>query len=208
MLQRRVATTRSVHNIMKIRKIVRLSALKWQFQVIGTTSSKTLCKADISNTPTHTCPDFQKNGKFVYCKHILFVMIFALRVEDEDKLNARHIGDEDVKSLLVDNIDKRYIEADEPVKSSGSKDYAKLLREHPSFSNEQLCTLQYKKSRTAKCAGSKTVIKPGTLCVRVDGALSVPYGKQHVVEQVFYIVQTGNALLPNQNGQMSQLHVI
>ena len=152
MLQRRFATTRSIHNIMKIRKIVRLSALKWQFQVIGTTSSKTLYKVDICNTPTCTCP------KFVYCKHILFVMIFALRVEDEDKLNARHIGDEDVKSLLVDNIDKRYIKADEPVKLSGSKDYAKLLREHPSFSNEQLCTLQYKKSKTAKCAGCKTVI--------------------------------------------------
>ena len=135
-------------------------------------------------------------------------MIFALRVEDEDKLNARHIGDEDLKSFLVDNIDKRYTKGDEPVKSSSFKDYAKLLREHPSFSNEQLCTLQYKKSRTAKCAGCKTVIQPGTLCVRVDGALSVPYGKQHVVEQVFYIVQTGNALLPNQNGQMSQLHVI
>ena len=54
-------------------------------------------------------------------------MIFAFWVEDEDKLNARHIGDEHVKSLLVDNIDKRYIKADEPVKLSGSKDYAKLL---------------------------------------------------------------------------------
>ena len=71
-------------------------------------------------------------------------MIFALIVGDEGKHNARHIGDEDVKSLLVDNIDKKYIKAD---------DYAKLLREHPSFSNEQLCTLQYKKLRTAKCAG-------------------------------------------------------
>ena len=47
-------------------------------------------------------------------------MIFALRVEDEDKLNAKHIGDEDVKSLLVDSIDKRYIKANDPVKSSGS----------------------------------------------------------------------------------------
>ena len=110
-------------------------------------------------------------------------MIFALRVEDEGKLNARHIGDEDVKSLLVDNIDKNYIKADEPVKSSGSKDYAKLLREHPSFSNEQLCTLQ---NRIAKYAGCKTVTQPGTLCVRVDGALSVPYGKQHVVEQIYF----------------------
>ena len=158
MLQRRVATTRSVRNIMKIRKIVRLSALKWQFQVIGTTSNKTLYKVDICNTPTCTCPDFQKNGKFVYCKHILFVMIFALRVEHEDKLNARHISDKDVKSLLVDNVDKRYIKGDEPVKSSGSKDYAKLLWEHPSFSNGQLCTLQYKKSRTANCAAYKTVM--------------------------------------------------
>ena len=186
MIQRRVATTRSVHNIMKIRKIVKLSPLKWQFQVMGTTSGKTLYKVDICNTPTCTCPDFQKNGKFVYCKHIKFIITFALRVEDEDKLNAKHIGDEDVKSLLVDNINKWYIKANEPVKLSGSKDYAKLLREYPSFSNEQLCTLQYKKSKTAKCTGWKTVIQPGALCVRVGGALSVLYGKIHVVAQGFY----------------------
>ena len=91
-----------------------------------------------------------------------------------------------MKSLLGHNIDKQYIKADEPVKSSGSKDYAKMLREHPSFSNEQQYTLQYKKSRTAKSASCKTVIQPKMLCVRVDGALSVPYGKQYVVEQVFY----------------------
>ena len=90
-------------------------------------------------------------------------MVFALRVEDEGKLNTRQKSDGNVKSPIVDNIYKKYIKADKPVKLSGSKDYAKLLRKHPSFSNEQLCTLQFKKSRTAKCAGCKTVIQPGTL---------------------------------------------
>ena len=51
MLQGRVATAGSAHN-MKISKILRLFALKWQFQVIGTTSGKTLYKVDICNTPT------------------------------------------------------------------------------------------------------------------------------------------------------------
>ena len=54
-------------------------------------------------------------------------MIFALRVEDEDKLNARQVGDEDGKFLLVGNINKKYIKVSEPVKLSSSKDYAKLL---------------------------------------------------------------------------------
>ena len=35
----------------------------------------------------------------------IFVMIFALTVEDKDKLKARHTADEYVKSLLVHNID-------------------------------------------------------------------------------------------------------
>lgn len=57
-------------------------------------------------------------------------MIFAMRVEDKGRLNARHIGDKDVKSLLVDNINEKYVKADEPVKSGTSKDYAKLLQEY------------------------------------------------------------------------------
>lgn len=57
-------------------------------------------------------------------------MIFAMRVEDKGRLNARHIGDKDVKSLLVDNINEKYVKADEPVKSVTSKDYAKLLQEY------------------------------------------------------------------------------
>ena len=103
-------------------------------------------------------------------------MIFVLINEDEGKLNARHIGDEDVNYLLVDNnINKMCINADELLKVSCSKYYAKLLREHNSFSNEQLCTLQYKMLRTAKFACCKTVIQTEALCVRVDGAFPVPY---------------------------------
>ena len=48
-------------------------------------------------------------------------MIFVLINEDEGKLSARHIGDEDVKHLLVDNIHKKCINADELLKVSCSK---------------------------------------------------------------------------------------
>lgn len=61
-----------------------------------------------------------KNGKLLYCKHLVD--------KDKGKINARHIGDEDLKSHFVDSINKNYILADTPAKESG--------REHPSFSNE------------------------------------------------------------------------
>ena len=54
MLQRKVGTARSVHNIVNISKTLKLSTLTWQFRVIGTASRKTIYKVDISNTPT--CP--------------------------------------------------------------------------------------------------------------------------------------------------------
>ena len=149
MLQRKVGTARSVHNIIKISKTLKLST-HGNFE----SSEQRLGKPYTRWTsPTHQhvlYPDFEKNGKFVYWKLILFVMIFVLINEDEGKLNARHIGDEDVNYLLVDNINKMCINADELLKVSCSKYYAKLLREHNSFSNEQLCTLQYKMLRTAK----------------------------------------------------------
>ena len=77
--------------------------------------------------------------------------------------------------VSFDNIDKKFMKADEPINTNGSNGYVKLLRKHPIFSNEQLRTLSYEKSKTENCTVCKTVIPPRSLCLRVDGGLSVTF---------------------------------
>ena len=45
-------------------------------------------------------PWFLKNGMLVSCKDIIFVFLFAIKIDDETVSNARHIGDEDIKGML------------------------------------------------------------------------------------------------------------
>ena len=57
-------------------------------------------KVKISTVPTSTYPDFEKNGMLVSCKHILFVFLLAIKVDDETVSKARLISDEDIKAML------------------------------------------------------------------------------------------------------------
>ena len=47
-------------------------------------------------------------------------------------------------------------------------------------------TLHHKVKRNAKCTGFKNFLQVATLTVSVDGALTVPYGQNKAVEQIFY----------------------
>ena len=48
------------------------------------------------------------------------------------------------------------------------------------------CALCNTKSQGLQNVLAAKLIQPGMLCVQVDESLSLPYGKQHMFEQVFY----------------------
>ena len=53
----------------------------------------------------------------------------------------------------------------------------RILREHELYGKEQISTLSRKSKRSAKCSGCKNVLEVGVLAVKVNGAISVPFGK-------------------------------
>ena len=98
--------------------------------------------------------------------------------------NARHIGDEDVKAFLNNvQLEERFMKQTPLTKSINVRE---LLEQHELFRQQQTYTLHHKAKRNAKCTGCKNVAEVGTVTVRADDALTVPYGQNKAVEQIFY----------------------
>ena len=57
---------------MKIRKIMAVSELEREYSVANSTNGKTTCLVTIAEISSCSCPDFEKNGRHVFCKHINF----------------------------------------------------------------------------------------------------------------------------------------
>ena len=65
---------------MNVKKQVIELKLKRKYITGSSTLAKQVYDVIITNTPitSCTCPDFQKQGKNVCCKHIVFVVLYVL----------------------------------------------------------------------------------------------------------------------------------
>ena len=186
MLKTRISTAKALEDVMKLKKVTNLSTLKRQFEVKSSNSGRITYLVVICNTPSCTCPDFRKNGSKSLCKHILFVLIFVLRCCDQN-MYKQHIGDDDLKQILmIKDVDKRFM-ANIAKNDISSQTITKAFQSHPLYNKEQICTLHIKKDRCAKCRGCKKVLTIDCLVIKVDGALTVPFGKSVAVPQLFYL---------------------
>ena len=69
----------------------------------------------ICSSPTCSCPDSQKNGLLVFCKHILFLLRCVLRInKSSELLKNRYFSDDDVIAWFYKNpingIDQQYVQ--------------------------------------------------------------------------------------------------
>ena len=131
----------------------------------------------------------------VSCKHIVFVFLVVIKIDDETVSNAQHIGNKgnaeqsecqgNIKGMLSKvQVEERFMKRSELIHKK--KDFLQILREHELYDKEQICTLHRKSKRSAKCSMCKNVLEVGVLAMKVIGAISVPFGKTTAVEQVFY----------------------
>ena len=64
----------------------------------------------ITNTPSCNCKDFRIYKEQVLCKHIIFVVVHALQANHlHDALRSRYLGDEDLKTLLANQIPEEFL---------------------------------------------------------------------------------------------------
>ena len=188
MFDSRLNTANALEQTMKIHRIVKVSKLKQEFDVLSTNTSRVTYKVIICNVPSCTCPDYKKNGILASCKHIIFILVFVLKLDDKVVPNARHIGDEDVNAFLNNvQLEERFMNQAPLTKRINVRE---LLEQHELFGQQQTYTLHPKAKRNAKCTGCKIVLEVGTLTVRVDSALTVPYGQNKAVKQIFLFLST------------------
>ena len=71
-LQKRLNSAIEQENCIKIRKSITKNNSKHTCHVSSSSKGKVTYQVDICCSSSCTCPDYKKNGKEVYCKHIFF----------------------------------------------------------------------------------------------------------------------------------------
>ena len=89
MFDSRLNTAKALEQTMKIHRIIKVSNLKQEFDVLSTNTSRVASKEIICNVPSCTCPNYKKNGMLVSCKHIIFILLFVLKLDEKLVRNAR-----------------------------------------------------------------------------------------------------------------------
>ena len=86
MVEKRTNTARNRSAVMKMRKSKIINSFKCEY-VASSAIGKAHYVVSICNVPTFTCRDFPINGERVICKHIIFVLLNALKLIDNTILS-------------------------------------------------------------------------------------------------------------------------
>ena len=106
--------TQAGKGFMKIRDFKTESSTKKTFKVANSERGHASYDVVVTNTPSCTCTDFRRHKNQVLCKHILFVVVHVLQVNDIDGvLRSRYIGDGDLKAILARNIPNQFLQKKE-----------------------------------------------------------------------------------------------
>ena len=123
--------------------------------VSSSVNSRKSYTVQICSSPTCSCPDSQKNGLLVFCKHILFLLRCVLRInKSSELLKNRYFSDDDVTAWFYKNpinaIDQQYVQKVE--KSSCNKcNLQEILSNHPLYNQPKTVRLMDKANQSVKC---------------------------------------------------------
>ena len=159
---------------MKIATIKNINPEHRLFEVASKISARSYYQVRIGTQPSCSCPDFNKFGSKVNCKHILFVLVFGLDVTDVKLLDSRSFQADQIKEILMKTdiseefkMGKRKKENQIRRQKAG---FQRILDSHTQVNDPQVFT--HAVGRIVK-----KVITIGSPCIKVDGALTVPYEK-------------------------------
>ena len=140
---------------MKVANIVNVNAEHRLFEISSSESGRSCYQVRICSQPSSSCPDFGKQGSKVFCKHILFVLMFVLDVSDVNVLDTLAFETEEIVHILhktdVDPQFKRNKSNKGTRRDRWSLQH--ILSNHENVNDEQICTIQLKENRSAKCSG-------------------------------------------------------
>ena len=109
-------------------------------------------------------------------------------VSQEILKESRFIDDDNLKTIFSKPVSHSFLLPPKAVLRKDKHDRKKILQKHPGYNKPQETKLHHKESRSAKCQGRgcNNIFTAGTLCLKVEGALTVPPNRDEAVEQRFY----------------------
>ena len=96
----RLQNARRSKHVFKIRNIESVNAEHCKFEVDSGNSACTFYQVYICTQPYCSCPDFKTYGMRSLCKHILFVLLFALEVTHINILDKIEFQTHEVLNFL------------------------------------------------------------------------------------------------------------
>ena len=153
----RLENARRSKHVFKIRNIESVNAEHCKFEVGSGNSARTFYQVHICTQPSCSCPDFNTYGMRSLCKHILFVLLFALEVTDINILNKTEFQTHEVLNFLKkSNIDPAF-KAKKAIGTAAKKKSAAQFREilnaHSDNNAPQTFEHVVKINRSISCSG-------------------------------------------------------
>lgn len=181
---------------LQVGKVISQSGISCVLE-IQSFSSQNAYKVVISEAPSCTCEDYKKfNGKEL-CKHIIWVYLYVLKVdEDNPSINQTTLSTDAVRHILTPplTIESSYT-ADNSSKSKACDrvrmDRVKSILAKDKRNDQRLVWYLLHKERKpgkhphCKALRCRKEILPGDLCVFVKG-LEVPYQQEFAVQSSFH----------------------
>ena len=122
------------------------------------------------------------------CKHILLVLLFArevtdIKIQDKTEFKTQKV----VNFLQKSNIDPTF-KAKNAAKKKSAAQFREILSTHSDNIASQTYEHVVKINRSISCSGlnCKAPKMIGDRCVKVDGALNVPFGREYAVKKLFF----------------------
>ena len=164
------------------------------FEVSPSVYARSYYQVRICTQPSCSCPDFTRHGSKIFCKHILFVLLFGLDISDVDVLDQRLLlvvfqADHIDEILRKTDVDPQFRKMkNKKGKNLGTTRLKQIINSHENANEDHIFTLQFKEGPSAKCNGfnCKKILQIGTRCIKVDGALTVPFAKDYALKQLYY----------------------
>ena len=126
----RLENARRSKHVFKIRNIESVNAEHCKFGVGSGNSARTFYQVHICTQPSCSCPDFNTYGIRSLCKHILFVLLFALEMTDINILDKTEFETHEVVNFLKkSNIDPAF-KAKKATGAAAQKKSAGQFRSH------------------------------------------------------------------------------
>ena len=158
MLEKRIETVKVHVGNIKVTNTKTIKSFKREYSITSSAPGRNRYVVKICCTPSCSCPGFQ-----------------ILRKESHD-------FDPKFK-YVVNRLSK--------AKYKVNKEEAEhVLARHRLNNQPQKRILHYKENRSAQCFGRRcdVVFTKGSLCLKVTDALTIPFGKEEAVEQLFSFV--------------------